>query len=181
MGSLGAGCPLGVSLPACIHHGTGTRMSQDALRVIRVPLGISAGAALLLPFVNAYLVGRDDRWMVVDTGSPGNAARIRLEMARHGVREDQITLILLTHGHLDHYGSALALRRMLGGRTSIAMHPADRQFLSGRLPTRLRPVSPAGAPGLALGMLYVALLKLAGKAAPWTAAELESVRWLEQV
>ncbi|MEZ4611311.1 MAG: MBL fold metallo-hydrolase [Caldilineaceae bacterium] len=75
-----------------------------------------------LPLANAYLVqGRQT--ILVDTGAPGDETRILAAMAQAGVTPNDLALILLTHGHGDHAGSAAALTRETG--VPVALHRAD--------------------------------------------------------
>jgi len=71
---------------------------------------------------NCYAV-LGERAVIVDTCGPGHAAKILTRLARHGFTPHQVSLILLTHGHLDHFGSALELRERTGA--PIAMHALD--------------------------------------------------------
>jgi glyoxylase-like metal-dependent hydrolase (beta-lactamase superfamily II) len=49
---------------------------------------------------NVYMAGSPGGpWVLVDTGTPGNAACIRNAAARHFGREVRPEAILLTHGH----------------------------------------------------------------------------------
>src|SRR5207249_1776728 len=67
------------------------------------------------------------------TGEPGNADRIVRAIRRNGVEPAGVRLILVTHGHLDHFGSAADLRRLTGA--PVAIHRADAGVLrSGRNP-----------------------------------------------
>lgn len=89
-----------------------------------------------LPLANVYLV-RGERWIVIDSGAPGDGPAILRAAARHGITPRDIGLILLTHGHVDHVGGAEALRKASGA--PIAIHAADLPMLrSGRNPTELR-------------------------------------------
>jgi len=149
--------------------------------VITVPLGLSAGP-VVLPFVNAYLAHCGDDWVVVDTGPPGNAPRILSVLRRNGIREEAVRLIFLTHGHFDHFGSALELRRLLPGHPRIAMHPADRPFVADACwPSSLRPSTLSGAFGLAGGAIGMCLYALAGTLHPWPESALDEVLWLDDV
>ncbi len=61
--------------------------------------------------------------ILIDAGTPGQGERILKALRHLGLGPDEIRLILITHGHLDHFGSAAALRETLGA--SIAIHAAD--------------------------------------------------------
>jgi hydroxyacylglutathione hydrolase len=74
-------------------------------------------------FTNAFLIRGDTGCVLVDTGNPGKADRILEWLAKHGVAPDDIRLILLTHGHTDHFGSAAELRERTG--VPVAIHTLD--------------------------------------------------------
>jgi glyoxylase-like metal-dependent hydrolase (beta-lactamase superfamily II) len=68
-----------------------------------------------------HLLEYDSGLVLVDAGSRGNERKI-LRCIRSLGRDD-LRLIFITHAHLDHYGSAVALRRLTGA--PIAIHRAD--------------------------------------------------------
>ncbi len=91
-------------------------------------------ARIPVVFVNAYLVdvgGGGDGWVLVDTGLPVLGAREidRLATQRYGA-EHPPRAIVLTHGHFDHAGSALALARRW--RVPVYAHRLELPFLTGR-------------------------------------------------
>jgi hydroxyacylglutathione hydrolase len=69
---------------------------------------------------NCSLLWEEDtqRAMVVDPG--GDADEIFANIEKLGLK---VELILLTHGHLDHVGGAMALKEMLGG--AVPIHGPD--------------------------------------------------------
>ncbi|OLZ72325.1 MBL fold metallo-hydrolase [Streptomyces amritsarensis] len=80
--------------------------------------------------INAYLLlGR--RPVIVDAGTPGSGRRIAAQVAAHGVDPSDVSLIVVTHGHIDHFGSAAELHRLTGA--PVAGHAADLgPFRTGR-------------------------------------------------
>ncbi len=80
---------------------------------------------------NAYLVGeKGGPWVVVDSGMPGNFEKIKAaaeEMYGSGARPDAL---ILTHGHVDHYGSMLEMATYWDA--PIYVHPLDLPYVTGR-------------------------------------------------
>lgn len=91
-----------------------------ATTIIEIPCGLGGLA------VKAYLV-IGDRPILVDTGLPGSAETILSALRRYAILPTDLALILLTHGHLDHTGSARDLHQR--SRAPIAIHSADAEYL----------------------------------------------------
>lgn len=83
-------------------------------------------AKLNLTIANVYIVG-GARPVVVDTGAPGSAPKILAALAKQGFQPADVALILLTHAHSDHAGSAAALREATGA--PVAVHHGDLAML----------------------------------------------------
>ncbi|MEA3340137.1 MAG: MBL fold metallo-hydrolase [Chloroflexota bacterium] len=73
--------------------------------------------------VNVFLIRGGAGCVLVDAGNPGQAHLILKRMAKHGVAPNDVRLILITHGHVDHFGSAAALRKQTGA--PVAIHALD--------------------------------------------------------
>ena len=74
-------------------------------------------------FANVFLIRGRTGCVLVDTGNPGKADLILDRLAAHGVAPRDIRLILITHGHIDHFGSAATLRKRTGA--PVAIHALD--------------------------------------------------------
>ncbi len=83
-------------------------------QVVRIPIG----------YVNVFLV-KGERHILVDTGTPGSERKIVARLARKGIDPAAISLIVITHGHFDHFGSVDRLRDMLNVPVAIHRHDAD--------------------------------------------------------
>ncbi|WP_406164440.1 MBL fold metallo-hydrolase [Streptomyces sp. NBC_00996] len=92
--------------------------------------------------VNAYLLlGRHP--VIVDAGTPGSGRRITEQVAAHGLDPEDVRLVVVTHGHIDHFGSAAELRRLTGA--PIAAHAADLgPYRTGRVREPYLPTGPMG-------------------------------------
>jgi len=98
------------------------------MAVEEMTLGVARLRTLL---ANIYLVGAPGGpWALVDTGTPGNAARIRGAAERRFGRDARPSAILLTHGHRDHAGSARELAEYWD--VNIYAHRLERPFLTGK-------------------------------------------------
>lgn len=82
------------------------------MRIIQIPLRYS----------NAYLV-IDQQAILVDAGFPGDADVIERAISRAGLTPRDITLLVHTHGHIDHVGATSVLRHRHG--IPVAIHQAD--------------------------------------------------------
>jgi glyoxylase-like metal-dependent hydrolase (beta-lactamase superfamily II) len=88
---------------------------------------------LSISFVNVYFIGRPGgAWVLVDAGLPGFSREIiDAAEARFGAGA-RPEAIILTHGHFDHAGSALALAEYWG--VPIHAHSLEMPYLNGRSP-----------------------------------------------
>ena len=81
---------------------------------------------------NVYLIRADDGHTLIDAGWNGETALQSLssQLSEIGVRFQDISQIVVTHAHHDHYGLAGRLRELSGAR--IALHERDQEFLTPR-------------------------------------------------
>jgi glyoxylase-like metal-dependent hydrolase (beta-lactamase superfamily II) len=86
-------------------------------------------AYLTIGFVNVYLIGAPGSpWVLVDTGLPRTAAYIIQAAAElYGTPPE---CIILTHGHVDHAGSAEELSKLW--RIPVYAHRLEMPYLKGR-------------------------------------------------
>ena len=74
--------------------------------------------------VKAFLI-KGTRPILVDTGNPGNEQQIVGALARNGVAPQDLSLILITHSHLDHFGSLAALKPQTAAKIAVQANDAD--------------------------------------------------------
>src|SRR4051812_36946665 len=79
-----------------------------------------------------HVLADSDGVVLLDTGFPGDAKRIRWQLAEIGVRPADVRAILLTHGHIDHAGNAAELKAWTGA--PIYAHPLEQAHIDGRFP-----------------------------------------------
>jgi glyoxylase-like metal-dependent hydrolase (beta-lactamase superfamily II) len=104
-------------------------------QIIRIPI-------LPLGMVNAFLIRDDAGCILVDAGIPGSERKIGRVLARHGLSFTDIRLIIITHAHTDHAGSAARMRQLSGA--PILAHRDDADYYSRKEPMTYCPASRFG-------------------------------------
>ncbi|HNX60633.1 MAG TPA: MBL fold metallo-hydrolase [Spirochaetota bacterium] len=107
--------------------------SEDHGDIILIRLGV----------VNSFVIKGKDRLVIVDTGEYGNENRIISEIRNRGFDPGRVSLIVITHGHLDHYGSASALRRLTGA--PVAAHVNDSDYMKRGIYAPVKPINVLGS------------------------------------
>lgn len=77
--------------------------------------------------INRCYVIKDEGCIMVDTGPPNSGKAIKKWFSEIRVNPKKVQLIILTHGHGDHVGSALGVKNFTGA--PIAIHEKDRYYL----------------------------------------------------
>jgi hypothetical protein len=108
---------------------------MSSAAIIRIPI-------LPLGIVNAYLIKSEDDCIVVDSCIPGSERRIAKVLAAHLLSFRDIKLIVVTHPHTDHTGSAARLRAL--SVAPILAHGDDADFYSRAEPMTYCPTSLVG-------------------------------------
>ncbi len=88
-------------------------------KIIQVPIA---------PFgmINAHLVINWDQCILIDTGLPGSESKIEKALKKEWLSLQNIKLIVVTHAHIDHAGSASRLRELTGA--PILAHEGDLPY-----------------------------------------------------
>jgi hydroxyacylglutathione hydrolase len=76
--------------------------------------------------VSCFLVFRPGEAMLVDSGNAGSENKILRELERLGVEPGMLKLLILTHPHFDHAGSAARLKEFTGCRIMVHRSEAPR-------------------------------------------------------
>jgi glyoxylase-like metal-dependent hydrolase (beta-lactamase superfamily II) len=82
---------------------------------------------------NVYLATNGKEITVIDTGTSGNAKKTVSYIQKIGRQPAEVTVIVLTHFHMDHVGSAKELKGLLPN-AKIAVHEADADYVTGEKP-----------------------------------------------
>ncbi|MDE2347103.1 MAG: MBL fold metallo-hydrolase [Gammaproteobacteria bacterium] len=105
---------------------------MSATEIIPIPI-------LPLGMVNAFLIRSEASCVLVDAGIPGSEGKIARVLNRHSLSFKDIKLVIVTHAHTDHAGSAARLRKLSGA--PILAHKGDADFYSRKEPMRYCPTS----------------------------------------
>ncbi len=86
------------------------------IRVVRIPLRVA----------NSYLL-IGEKTIIVDTGDPGFSRQIISALKANDLKKTDVSMIFLTHGHIDHFGSVYELKRQIDA--PVAIHRIDEPYL----------------------------------------------------
>ncbi len=89
-----------------------------------------------------YVLIEPERLVVIDAATPGRAGAIWRHLEALGYPPQAVNEIWLTHGDVDHVGSAAALKAASGAR--VVAHRADVPLVEGRAERPLGPVALSG-------------------------------------
>jgi len=93
--------------------------NRTEIQIIRIPI-------LPLSILNCFLIRSPKGCILVDTGLPGSEFRIFSVLKKKGLTFADIRLIVITHAHVDHAGSAARLRELSGA--PILAHEGDLKY-----------------------------------------------------
>jgi glyoxylase-like metal-dependent hydrolase (beta-lactamase superfamily II) len=88
-----------------------------------------------LGFDRAYII-KDQGTIMIDGGAPNQAKAFSKALKNVSIRPEEVQLIVLTHGHWDHVGSAREIKEITGAQ--IAMHQREKHWLE----SSLKPMPP---------------------------------------
>ena len=85
-----------------------------------------------LSHINTYLVKGDNGYLLIDTGWNTKEAfnSLKKQLADNGVNGQEISRIVVTHVHPDHYGLAEKLKNLFGA--TLAFHHLEKDFIETR-------------------------------------------------
>lgn len=78
-------------------------------------------------FNQCYIIQSNTAAIMIDSGLPNKAKEFKKALEEIKMTPNNIKLIILTHGHIDHIGSAKDIKDITGAK--IAMHKADIEHI----------------------------------------------------
>ncbi|MFP7224495.1 MBL fold metallo-hydrolase [Priestia filamentosa] len=91
---------------------------------------------------NVFVI-QEEKTIIVDTGSPKKSDFLLQSLYKLGVTKNSVSLILLTHGHLDHFGNINEIRSVFNA--PVAIHREDVGALEKGQDSYLKPTRKRGA------------------------------------
>lgn len=112
---------------------------------------------IALGFCQCYVL-RADGVIAIDAGAPNKGQHFARALERSGIARELVRLIVLTHGHWDHVGSAGQLRDITGAK--LALHEREVDWLERGL-TPLPPgITPWGRFVIRANSVFMPLVKV---------------------
>ena len=101
---------------------------------------------------NCYLINQDGLIMV-DSGIPKQGKRFHKWLSELSINPRDVSLLILTHGHVDHVGSASEFKELTG--CEVAINHREKEWVE----KGLKPLPPAiNSWGKVCGVIYKAVL-----------------------
>ncbi len=96
------------------------------VHAIKIPFQVKTDSGILERFVYSYLI-LGDEVCLIDSGVVSSESVIFDYLDNIGLKPDDISLLILTHSHPDHIGSAKSIKEKSGCK--IAAHPGERSWI----------------------------------------------------
>jgi hydroxyacylglutathione hydrolase len=82
--------------------------------------------SLKLGINSSYLIRGSNGIILIDAGTPNKIRSFRRKLARLYIHPEDIKLIVLTHSHFDHSGSAKEIQTLTGAK--VVMHESEKVY-----------------------------------------------------
>jgi len=105
---------------------------------------------ILLGFDHCYII-QCEKVIMIDGGTPKQGKGFMKALERLSLKPEDIKLIVLTHGHWDHIGSAKEIKNITGAK--LALHQQEKDWLE----KSLKPLPPGVT---AWGRIFVKILAM---------------------
>jgi len=90
---------------------------------------------LSLGICNCYLI-KEEGLILVDAGPPNQVSKFRMELQTLAIKPEDISLLVITHGHYDHIGSVSAVKALT--HCKVAINHREKEWVE----QALRPLPP---------------------------------------
>jgi len=81
-----------------------------------------------LGMVKAFLIKGDKKYILVDAGLPQSFDKIKKFLIKNQINPKNISLIVLTHNHLDHTGGLMQMKTLTGAK--VLIHKTEGDYLA---------------------------------------------------
>ncbi|MBI3219318.1 MAG: MBL fold metallo-hydrolase [Bacteroidetes bacterium] len=102
-----------------------------------IPLSIAP-----MGMINCFLIKGSTHYILADTGVPNSEANILKQLKELRISKEEINLMILTHAHIDHFGSAARMKEILN--VPVLAHRLDEPYFRTGQPdtTTMKPTEP---------------------------------------
>jgi glyoxylase-like metal-dependent hydrolase (beta-lactamase superfamily II) len=110
-----------------------------------------------LGFDQCYVL-KADGVIAVDAGAPEKGKHFARGLQKASINPRDVQLVVITHGHWDHIGSAREIKSITGAK--LAMHHRDASWLEGSLKLLSPGVTPWGRAFIRIHELFMPLITI---------------------
>jgi glyoxylase-like metal-dependent hydrolase (beta-lactamase superfamily II) len=118
-----------------------------SVNIFPIPLGL----------VHCYII-QDEGTIMIDGGSPKMADKFTKALQELRIKPEETQLIIITHGHWDHIGSAKEIKEITGAK--IAMHQRDKDCLEKSLKRVPPGITPWGIMFSTMALMFTSFIHI---------------------
>lgn len=100
---------------------------ENGIYMLEIPANIKGRVSVL----NPTLILDKDSLILIDAGFPCQLDEFKKAFEKEGIPFSKLNMVILTHQHIDHIGSASDIVKEISGRVEVLAHEKEKPYISG--------------------------------------------------
>lgn len=100
---------------------------ENGIYMLEIPVNIKGRTSIL----NPTLILDKDSLILIDAGFPCHLDEFKKAFEKEGIPFSKLNMVILTHQHIDHIGSASDIVKEISGRVEVLAHEKEKPYISG--------------------------------------------------